>query len=140
MARRGKICCPIDFSELSMGALVEAARIASAEDAPLTIVHVYEAPAPVASGTALRPGPRETDQDLERFKAAAEAIAPRRVAAEPLSGEPGAEIVRFAEREGVDLVVMATHGRTGMKRLALGSVAEHVVRHAPCSVLVVKGR
>src|SRR5207237_10217851 len=55
-----------------------------------------------------------------------------------LEGDPASEIVRYAFDAGVDLIVMGTHGRTGLERLLMGSVAEHVMREAPCSVLVVK--
>jgi universal stress protein A len=55
-----------------------------------------------------------------------------------LEGEPAREVVQFAEREHVDLIVLGTHGRTGLARVLMGSVAENVVRRAPCPVLVVK--
>jgi nucleotide-binding universal stress UspA family protein len=55
-----------------------------------------------------------------------------------LSGEPAVEIARLAEEEGMGLIVMGTHGRTGFKRLLMGSVAEAVVRRAPCPVLTFK--
>jgi nucleotide-binding universal stress UspA family protein len=55
-------------------------------------------------------------------------------------GDPAAEIVALADTLGVDLIVMATHGRTGLPHLLLGSVAEKVVRHAPCPVLLVRQR
>lgn len=57
-----------------------------------------------------------------------------------LHGDPATQIVQFAEDEGVDLIVMGTHGRTGLKHLLMGSVAEHVLRHARCPVLVVRLR
>jgi nucleotide-binding universal stress UspA family protein len=50
------------------------------------------------------------------------------------------EIVDYARREGFDLIVMGTHGRTGLKHVVMGSVAERVLRAAPCPVLVVKGK
>lgn len=53
-------------------------------------------------------------------------------------GEPAASIVREAERVGATLIIMGSHGRTGMARALLGSIAERVVRHAHCSVLVVR--
>jgi nucleotide-binding universal stress UspA family protein len=53
-------------------------------------------------------------------------------------GKPAEEIVRVAQEEGVDLVVMGTHGRTGVRHLLLGSVAEDVTRHAPCPVFTVR--
>lgn len=55
-----------------------------------------------------------------------------------LEGRPGAEIVRFAEEEGIDLIVIGTKGKKGLERLLLGSVAEEVIRSSPCKVLVVK--
>ena len=55
-----------------------------------------------------------------------------------LEGDPAGEIVRYATDAGIDLIVMGTHGRTGLERLLLGSVAEKVMRDANCSVLVVK--
>lgn len=55
-------------------------------------------------------------------------------------GDPGQVIVELAEKEKVDLVVVGSHGRSGLSKLLMGSVASHVVTHAPCSVLVVKPR
>ena len=57
---------------------------------------------------------------------------------EVMMGDPGVEILQAAKRQGADLIVMATHGRKGLRHLVLGSVAEHVVREAPCPVLTVK--
>lgn len=140
-----KVCCPVDFSEPSWGALAEAGQLVAGGSGHLTILHVYDGAALVAAGDVLVRVPdveeqvaRETQRRLDRFRAEAERFAPGRVTAETLSGAPAAEIVRYAERNDVDLIVMATHGRTGLKRLVLGSVAERVVRQAPCSVLVVR--
>src|SRR5213079_2794564 len=55
-----------------------------------------------------------------------------------LDGDPAAEIARYAADAGIDVIVIGTHGRTGVDRLVMGSVAEKVMREAPCSVLVVK--
>ena len=55
-----------------------------------------------------------------------------------LRGEPWDQIVSVAREEAVDLIVMGTHGRTGLRRALIGSVAERVVRHAPCTVMVVR--
>ena len=55
-----------------------------------------------------------------------------------LSGEPFVEIIRYARQENADLIVMATHGRTGIEHMLLGSVAEKVVRKSPCPVLTIK--
>jgi len=56
-----------------------------------------------------------------------------------VTGDPRVEIIDMAEKEKVDLIVVGSHGRTGLAKLMLGSVASHVVAHAPCSVMVVKG-
>jgi len=55
-------------------------------------------------------------------------------------GETYQRIVEYAEQEGIDLIVMGTHGRTGVSRLLMGSVAENVVRHAPCPVLLARAQ
>jgi nucleotide-binding universal stress UspA family protein len=72
---------------------------------------------------------------LEQIRPANPAVAVNHVF---LDGDPATEIVRYAGDAGIDLIVMGTHGRTGVERLVLGSVAEKVLRDAPCSVLVVK--
>jgi len=53
-------------------------------------------------------------------------------------GEPGAAIVEAAQSEGADMVIVGTHGRNRVERIVLGSVSDHVVRHAPCPVLIVR--
>ena len=53
-------------------------------------------------------------------------------------GDPGHEIIRVAEEENADLIVLGTHGYTGWKRFTLGSVAEFVVKHAPCAVFIIR--
>ena len=55
-------------------------------------------------------------------------------------GDPGHQIAQYAEEAKADLIVLPSHGRSGLQRLLIGSVAERVVRHAPCPVLVVRGR
>jgi nucleotide-binding universal stress UspA family protein len=57
---------------------------------------------------------------------------------EVISGNPGDAIIDYAKEHGGDLIVMGTHGRTGLRHLLMGSVAEHVVRHAPCPILIVR--
>jgi len=72
---------------------------------------------------------------LEQIRPVDAAIAVHHVL---LDGDPAAEIVGYAKEAGIDLIVMGTHGRTGVERLLMGSVAEKVLRDASCSVLVVK--
>jgi nucleotide-binding universal stress UspA family protein len=106
----------------------------------LVIVHVQEPPVEVSPEIAfpIMDIPATTDalkKELER-------VVPldSQVPCEHhiLIGPPAAEIVRFARQERVDLIVMNTHGRKGLTHLLMGSVAEAVVRHAPCPVLTMK--
>jgi universal stress protein A len=139
-----KILCPVDYSETSWEALQQAAELTARSHGSLMVLHVFD-PLGGLTGDALIAAPdvqeqlvRESERNLARFRAEAERIAPGRVAGESVAGEAAGEIVRFAQRGAFDLVVMGTHGRTGLRRLVLGSVAEKVVRTAPCSVLVVR--
>jgi nucleotide-binding universal stress UspA family protein len=78
---------------------------------------------------------KEAEHALERVRSAAEGVY---LETTTLEGKPAVEIVRFAQENGIDLIVIGTQGKRGFERLLLGSVAETVVRTAPCKVLVVK--
>ena len=82
-------------------------------------------------------GARDEMEALEAWRAVAEARAGRAVRGRLLIGDPARELVRLVREEGCDLIVMGTHGRTGLRRALMGSVAAAVVRGAPCAVLVV---
>jgi nucleotide-binding universal stress UspA family protein len=115
---------PTDFSEASRVAGRMAAALARESGAQLTLLHVVP---PVTD-----PSPSPT------LAALATELAPgMSVTTEVLSGLPASRIVEYAQRRGVDLIVMGTHGRTGLSAALLGSVAEAVVRRAPCPVLTV---
>jgi nucleotide-binding universal stress UspA family protein len=148
MTMWSKICCPVDFSEVSRQALREGARIAHREGAPLTLLHVFT---PVHStmmaadmmgfvGEPIEPDPRPgLEAQLAEWKRDAEAAAPGVVVDTMLvTGWPEERIVEVVRAHGFDLVVIGTHGRTGVKRLVLGSVAERVVRESSSSVLVFR--
>jgi nucleotide-binding universal stress UspA family protein len=136
-----RICCPIDFSEPSRRAMQEAARLARKHEASLTLLHVAE---PVHHGAEMAFSPpawaaeEAGARELAAWKAEAEAITGEAVATVLLSGPPAPAIVGFARDAGVDLIVTASHGRTGVRRIVLGSVSEQVIRTAPCDVLVVR--
>jgi nucleotide-binding universal stress UspA family protein len=135
LARRWrKVLCAVDFSECSRDALAIAADIARRLDAPLTIVHVRDDSAARGPGT----DDRELERELSRFKLYASEYVDGPVQTKLLVGPPASEIVGFARYGGFDLVVTGTHGRSGVKRLVLGSVAERVLRNAPCPVLVTR--
>jgi nucleotide-binding universal stress UspA family protein len=129
-----KILYTTDFSSYSNQAYFHAIALAEAHRASLTILYVYSPAATLSR--------RAADEDRQHWRSQLEQIRP----VDPsipvhhifLEGDPAAEIVRYAVDAGMDLIVMGTHGRTGLERLLLGSVAEKVMRDAPCSVLVVK--
>lgn len=121
-----KILYPTDFSSYSNQAYFHAVGLAEKYGASLTVVYVH------------RPGDGDKAYwcgQLEQIRPANPAIP---VAHVLLEGDPAAEIVRYAADAGIDVIVIGTHGRTGVDRLVMGSVAEKVMREAPCSVLVVK--
>ncbi len=137
------IGCPVDFSETSRAALEAAAELAARFDAELVLIHVSEEPAAIgpASIFAPPPAPRRVEThraDLEAWVNEAGRGGRARVRSALVRGRPAEEIIRFAHEEHLDLVVMGTHGRRGFRHLLLGSVAEEVVRGAPCPVLVIR--
>jgi nucleotide-binding universal stress UspA family protein len=137
------ILAPTDFSEYSQQAIQYARDLAQTFGATLLLLHVVEPPPyPIEglppselSGTLLDDLEQYATSDLARVLAnEAEVKVVRRV----VVGIPYRTIVEAAEAEKVDLIVMATHGRTGFSHLFMGSVAERVVRTAPCPVLTIR--
>jgi nucleotide-binding universal stress UspA family protein len=136
MLRLRKILCPVDFDANSIRMLGQAAELARERHAKLYLLHVVPTP----------PGPEVAvdfigleDRAKKRLDRLVRKKLGRRTGWEVhvRSGPPALEVMRAAERFGVDLIVMATHGRKGLKHLVLGSVAESVVREAPCPVLTM---
>jgi nucleotide-binding universal stress UspA family protein len=129
---------PTDFSTAAEAGLAEAETLAKARGATLLILHVQEPM--MAFDCALYYGPLEpATETLDRLLHEVTPSDPTiRVQHRLSMGDPATEIVRVANEEKVDLIVMGTHGRTGFSRLLMGSVAEQVVRHAPCPVLTYK--
>jgi universal stress protein A len=135
----------IDFSDTSCQALRRAAQIAREANGSLHLVHV--APMPVYAAWSVVAPDLEASGIHARYVeeargklvdlAATLAIEPFRVTCAALPGRPGPEIARYATECGASLIVLGTHGHRFVSRVLLGSVAEHVVRHAPCPVLVV---
>ncbi len=135
------ILVPTDFSESSDAALHYATDMARTFGARLYLLHVpgktgenLEMNFPVAQFETAPPHGRLntflSQSDIERLRPE---YAVR-------IGTPAEEIVRYADERDVDLIIMGTHGRSGVAHLLLGSVAEHVVRAAPCPVLLVRER
>jgi nucleotide-binding universal stress UspA family protein len=139
-----KILCPIDFSPGSDRALHHAVELARHHQAELVIVHAWFLPPNVYASELAFPAValdqlvRDVDRSLELAVGRAVQLGAPRVSGRTLAGAAPGEIDRaLAEDPSFDLVVIGTHGRTGVRRILLGSVAEKVVRHAPCSVLAV---
>jgi nucleotide-binding universal stress UspA family protein len=140
-----RIVVPTDFSADAEQAIRVAGELSRIYGAPLTLIHIYDPVAyPLPDGYMLYT-PGQLSRMWEEFErrlaeAQADALARGAVRAETrlLQGLTAAEIVRFAKEEGYDLIVMGTHGRTGVARVLLGSVAARVVQTAECAVLTVK--
>lgn len=139
-----KILCPVDFSPGSQHAMLTAIRIANAAGAELVLAHAWHPPAMMYGGDATFPADivqsmmDDERRGLEVAVREAKELNARRVTSKFLTGVPWREVVEALDDDaGFDLVVMSTHGRSGISRFLLGSVAEKVVRHAPCSVLTV---
>jgi nucleotide-binding universal stress UspA family protein len=134
-----KILFPTDLSPVSTEALQWATSLARDTGATLLIVHVEEPPVAYGGGElyyGLDVGDREQlRQSLLKVQPADPQVP---CVHKLLVGDPARAIVQTAEDEHADLIVMGTHGRTGLTRLLMGSVAEAVVRNAPCPVLTVK--
>jgi nucleotide-binding universal stress UspA family protein len=130
---------PTDFSERARYALELAAALARDHGARLLLLHVAELPA-TAYGEAVLVFDRAayvTELHGKLDELAVDA-PPDRLTRRVALGDPVAEIVAVAEGAPCDLIVMGTQGRTGLRRALLGSVAEQVMRKAPCPVLTVK--
>ncbi|MFW6085953.1 MAG: universal stress protein [Myxococcota bacterium] len=144
MADLKRILVAVDFSDTSSHALAYAADLASKLGASLDVIHAYQIPvyalpdgAVMASADFSTRLSNDLQTELDRVS------KPYReqgldVETHLVRGMPHTEIVRRATEEGADLVVVGTHGRTGLEHLLLGSVAERVVRTCPVPVLTVR--
>ena len=137
-----RILLATDLSPASEGATRQAIELARDLGAKLLIVSVIDPASHGAAGGRIE----RMDQRRRARETAAQAVVLRgRQAEVPVSfliweGEPGAAIVDAAVSEQVDMVIVGSHGRGPVGRLLIGSVSEHVVRNAPCPVLVVRAR
>lgn len=131
------ILVPVDFSECSKKALQYAIPFARQFGAELKLLHVVE-PYPAVPEM----GPYDLDNindgkaQLEAFRQAIGDAVPASTSLR--TGMPHLEIAEAAKDLGIDLIILSTHGRSGLARMLLGSTAEKVVRHAPCPVLIVR--
>ncbi|HEX8493976.1 MAG TPA: universal stress protein [Pyrinomonadaceae bacterium] len=138
---------PTDFSECANYALSYAASFAREAGASIICVHVIETVVPTVGYSGVTE-PLPMADISEQLEESATRELPKIARQEECSGlaveqvithgDAASEIVRVAKERKVDLIVISSHGRTGLGRMLFGSTAEQVVRHAPCPVLVVK--
>lgn len=152
MTAFNRILVPVDFSNSSHAACELATNLATKLGGRVELLHVQEPPAwqgfvfpelvvnlPNAADASLNELVQtRTDRALRHLVEQLQRAGVTEVHQRLEMGEPGAVILRLAEEERFDLIVMGTHGRKGFERLVMGSVAERVVRHAPCPVLTVR--
>ena len=139
-----KILCPIDFSDNARAAMRVAIDACRQFDGELVLFHSYELPgytlpegSVVSSPKMLQDLADRAESHLAEWKRMAVEMGAPRVSTVKGIGEPAAEIVELGREGGFDLIVVATHGRTGLRHALLGSIAERVVRRAGCPVLTV---
>lgn len=138
-----RILVPIDFSEASLKALRYAVPFAEQFGATICLVHVIE-PASFMNDlpnvVLVRSDEEEAKEARNQLVSLAQKEIEELIPINPQvrTGKPFHEIVELAKTLEIDLIIIATHGHTGLKHCLLGSTAERVVRHAPCPVLVVR--
>lgn len=144
-----KVLCPVDCSAGSKAALEYALFVAKHFDSEVHILHAWHVSyhvrpdlsvwmeahgqQPITTVVAA-----EAQAETQQFLAALDPAVRATLKVHVVEGEASTAITETATRDKMDLIVMGTHGRTGLAHLALGSVAEKVVRHAPCPVLTVR--
>jgi nucleotide-binding universal stress UspA family protein len=143
-----RVLVPIDFSPSARAALEYATFLAGKFGAELDVLHVSEPPGyvgpdtlallPIVAGQPGRDQARtDVTREVEQFLART-AARPRQLSVRVEAGEPSDTILQIAKDGGADLIVMGTHGRTGLSRLLIGSVAEAVLRRSTCPVLTIR--
>ncbi len=135
----GKILVPVDFSEAGKPALAYARSLALMSGAFVQLLHVREMVYTEATVAITAFENAEMREHIEREMGSLQMNAFKGIKTdfEVCDGLPFQEVVRAASKQDCDLIVMATHGYTGLKHILMGSTAERVVRYAPCPVLVV---
>ncbi len=145
MAAQQNIVFPTDFSEASLSALSWARRMAAVLNAQLHVIyaveepHIYATldmgPVPIPSAAELADSAKTRLADFIKEHFSGLESTP---IAKVLIGPPAGEIVGYAEEVGADMIIMTTHGYSGVKHVILGSTTESVLRHASCPVLSVR--
>jgi nucleotide-binding universal stress UspA family protein len=139
-----RVCCPIDFSDASRAAMELAADLARRFGAELLLLHAYPVPgftfpdgSVVASPRMMQELADQAARHLGEWQGEAERMGAPKVSTATAVGEPAGEILDYAVEQRADVLVLGTHGRTGLEHALMGSVAERVVRRSKIPVLTV---
>jgi universal stress protein A len=127
--------CPTDFSDAAQYAFDYADRLAQELGAEIVVAHAFDKPAELKITSQTKPSDPHEREQLDAIRST---FPQSRIVRAMHAGSPGEVICWMAAHYQCDLIVMGTHGRGGLKHLVLGSVAEYVMRHAPCPVLTVR--
>jgi nucleotide-binding universal stress UspA family protein len=140
-----RICCPIDFSDPSREAVQVAVDLSRRFDSELQLLHVFHVPVYSFLDATVFPSAGMMGQLLDKidslllqWEQEVQRLGAKRVSSAKAEGIPHLEITRFARENNCNLIVMGTHGHTGVKHALIGSVAEKVVRSADCPVLTIR--
>jgi nucleotide-binding universal stress UspA family protein len=147
MIQLDRVLVPVDFSDSTLQALKYGQELCEKFDAELHLVHVLEihvtGTPQFAMGVAIPERVEESAamvaEEMKKYPDS-DWCEGHKVVRETLRGAPFVEIVRYAKNHNIDAIVMGTHGRTGLNHVFMGSVAENVVRHATCPVLIVRSQ
>lgn len=139
-----RVLCPVDFSPHSESAVQFAVELAQKLGADVHLLHVYQLPVYALPDGAMMAGPEFTTKVTTELQKALTSLAaqfpPTKLDTHLVEGVPYREVVRMSDELDADLIVMGTHGRTGLRHLLLGSVAERVVRSSKVPVVTVPMR
>lgn len=133
---------PTDLSPCSAGALALASSLARDNQARLILLYVRERPLMTYSGVVMPPPPEPDDDERKALREKFEQLnvpgAGLNVERKFEEGDPATAILQVAAESKADMIIMGTHGRTGLRRLLMGSVAEKVLRKASCPVVTYR--
>jgi len=129
-----RILCPVDFSKTSQAALKYAEDLTNKLSAELIVAHAFNCPATWDYAGQTKPSSNEVRKQMD----AVQCDVPFESVMH--AGPPGSVICWLAQENGCDMIVMGTHGRTGLKHLLFGSTAEYVLQHARSPVMTIRER
>lgn len=145
--RAKRILWPTDFSDLSLHACKYAAAFREQFGSELHVIHVLATPVPFEAGMTVPADIPISAADPELLQSAQDALGQLvdeqfktrdNIVLEAFYGNAWHGVCEYAKEHGIDLIIIGTHGRTGLQHVLIGSTAERIVQHAPCPVLTVK--